>query len=294
MARVRPLYPGQWSDDEFVPLTFGARLLCLGLRNFSDDNGIVEWNPLKLKMNIFPADNLDVIPLMTELLEHHHVFRYEIEGKFYGLIRNFHKWNRPDRPGYYHPLPQDGDVPEIALRRLVIPSATDRRQVGDKSATDRRQVGDISGNGGGGGGGGGIGDGVRGGGHARASVGDQSETSRRSVGEPPAAAASFSKSKKNSPRRSAAAQSSPPDPIPFKNFPPISHEQIKTWAVQFEGSQKNIAAGLSQRDACNKIWEHLNDLDRKFSLGKSKGGMDKPIGDPIKNLHALLRKRYGR
>jgi hypothetical protein len=50
VPRIRSLHPEQFTDDQFVSCSPLARLLALGVRNQSDDNGIFEWNPVKLKM----------------------------------------------------------------------------------------------------------------------------------------------------------------------------------------------------------------------------------------------------
>lgn len=68
MARIRSIHPGQWSDEDFVCLSFPARLLALALRNLADDHGIFEWKPRTIKMQLFPADNIDMEPLLSELV----------------------------------------------------------------------------------------------------------------------------------------------------------------------------------------------------------------------------------
>ena len=103
MPRIRSLHPGQWSDDKFVALSDGARLLAIAVRNFADDAGIFEWNPLKLKMWCFPADSRDVVPLLAELEQHGVVLRYSIDDKEYGEIRNFGRFQRIRKPSFLYP-----------------------------------------------------------------------------------------------------------------------------------------------------------------------------------------------
>lgn len=105
MARIRSVHPGQWTDDKFVTCSPLARLLALGLRNESDDNGIFEWNPVKLKMRILPADNCDIETLLVELVVSQQVVQYEVSGKKYGLIRNFAKYQKPKYPKFTYPIP---------------------------------------------------------------------------------------------------------------------------------------------------------------------------------------------
>lgn len=68
-----------------------------------DDHGIFEWKPIVLKARIFPADNLDFAAILAEYVELGCVVRVECEGKPYGLIRNFGKFQKPKNASYKHP-----------------------------------------------------------------------------------------------------------------------------------------------------------------------------------------------
>jgi len=69
MARIRTIKPEFWVDDQIVELDFATRLLFIGLWNFVDDEGYVEYKAKRIKMQIFPADSLDVSGMLTNLLE---------------------------------------------------------------------------------------------------------------------------------------------------------------------------------------------------------------------------------
>lgn len=107
MARIRSLHPGQWTDEDFVLLDFPARLLALGIRNEADDQGVFEWKPQTIKMKIFPADNIDVEPLLDECLTHRQFAKFTVGGKDYGVIRNFRGFQRPKKPKILYPLPSE-------------------------------------------------------------------------------------------------------------------------------------------------------------------------------------------
>ena len=104
MARIRSNHPGQWSDEDFVCLSFPARLLALALRNIADDHGIFEWKPRTIKMQLFPADNIDIEPLLSELVTHKQAIQFEVEERQYGALRNFMRWQRPKKPSYSYPI----------------------------------------------------------------------------------------------------------------------------------------------------------------------------------------------
>lgn len=110
MARIRSVHPGQWTDEAFVSVSMAARLLCIALRNEADDNGVFEWKPLQIKMRLFPADPVDVAELLAELLSSGQVCCGEIEGRKYGAIRNFTKYQRPKKPNPIHPISDDFQI----------------------------------------------------------------------------------------------------------------------------------------------------------------------------------------
>ena len=106
MARIRSIHPEQFTDDQWVTCSPLARLVALGVRNEADDNGVFEWNPVKLKMRLLPADNCEMVELMEELKSTNQVLQFEQAGKQYGMIRNFTKYQKPKKPTFYHPTPQ--------------------------------------------------------------------------------------------------------------------------------------------------------------------------------------------
>lgn len=105
MARIRSVHPGLFTDEAFVSVSMAARLLLIGLWTESDDNGVFEWNPVKLKMRIFPADDANVAGLLIELKSVNAIEDFEY-GKIYGAIRNFRKYQRPKSPKAIHPIPE--------------------------------------------------------------------------------------------------------------------------------------------------------------------------------------------
>lgn len=129
MARIRSIHPGQWTDEQFVSVSFAARLLALGLRNEADDNGVFEWKPITIKMRLFAADNVSVPDLLDELSGSDIVQRFDEGGKSFGAIRNFRRWQRPEKPNSVHPLPE-------RLRKYVGLSPIDPPTDVEKSPTE--------------------------------------------------------------------------------------------------------------------------------------------------------------
>ena len=107
MARIRSIHPGLFTDESFVSCSPLARLLVLGLWTEADDQGVFEWKPITLKMRLLPVDSADVPALLAEIEGQNICKRFEANGKVYGAVRNFRKYQRPKSPSAVHPLPNE-------------------------------------------------------------------------------------------------------------------------------------------------------------------------------------------
>ena len=147
MSRIRSIHPGLFTDEAFVVLSPMARIFFIGLWTECDDYGSFEWSPLKLKMRLLPADNVDAGELLAEIEAAGSVMRYESGGRSYGAVRNFCQFQRPKKPNPIHP-----QTPEV--RSFVGTDARSTRNgseaVGNELPTDReipRQMEDGGGKG---------------------------------------------------------------------------------------------------------------------------------------------------
>jgi hypothetical protein len=102
VARIRSIHPGLTSDESYMSMSMTAMAAWTPLWMQCDDHGIFEWKPIVLKALIFPADNVDFSAVLEELLRLDCVRRLEIEGKPYGMVRNFARYQRPKNPSYRH------------------------------------------------------------------------------------------------------------------------------------------------------------------------------------------------
>lgn len=66
--RMRQIKPNFWTDEKVVELSPWARLLFIGLWQIADDLGRVEWSAKRVKLLLFPADNIDTAELCAELV----------------------------------------------------------------------------------------------------------------------------------------------------------------------------------------------------------------------------------
>lgn len=98
MARIRTIKPEFWTDEKLVECTPVARLLFIGLLNFADDNGNLTDSSVRIKMQIFPADTIDVLPLLKELITHGLLSEYSVNCNKYLHIKGFKSHQVINRP----------------------------------------------------------------------------------------------------------------------------------------------------------------------------------------------------
>lgn len=98
MARIRTIKPEFWIDETLTECSLGARLLFIALWNFADDQGYVDDKPKRIKAQVFPSDDIDVAPLLDELVERGRLVRYDSPIGPVLHIRNFDRHQRVDKP----------------------------------------------------------------------------------------------------------------------------------------------------------------------------------------------------
>lgn len=97
MARARNIKPGFFVNEELVGLPFPTRLLFIGLWTIADRAGRLEDRPKRIKMAVFPADNVDIEGALAGLESSGFLLRYQIGGARYIQILAFDKHQHPHK-----------------------------------------------------------------------------------------------------------------------------------------------------------------------------------------------------
>lgn len=97
MARARNIKPGFFTNEELVELPFSTRLLFIGLWTLADREGRLEDKPKRIKMHLFPADEIDVDVALCGLQASGFLTRYEVDGARYIQVLAFRKHQNPHR-----------------------------------------------------------------------------------------------------------------------------------------------------------------------------------------------------
>jgi len=98
VARIRSIKPEFWVDDQMVELPFEARLLFIGLWNFVDDDGLIEYKPKRIKMQVFPADDVDVETLLETLVSAGRLRQIDSDQGTLLWVVNWHRHQQINRP----------------------------------------------------------------------------------------------------------------------------------------------------------------------------------------------------
>lgn len=97
MARIRSIKPEYWIDEKVTDLNPWARLLFIGMWNFADDQGYIDDKPRRIKMQVFPGDDLDIADLIADLVAAGLLTPYDSPVGPVLHIRNWDKHQKVDR-----------------------------------------------------------------------------------------------------------------------------------------------------------------------------------------------------
>jgi hypothetical protein len=95
MSRARNIKPGFFKNEILVELAFEYRLLFIGLWTMADRDGRLEDRPTKIRMEVFPADGVDVNAGLQALHDAGFILRYDVEGKAFIQILAWGKHQNP-------------------------------------------------------------------------------------------------------------------------------------------------------------------------------------------------------
>ncbi len=146
MSRIRSIKPEFYTSEQIVECSIPARLLFIGLWTFSDDAGIHQASLQRIKMEVFPGDNLskaNVSNLINELKNQNLIIEYEVENKKYWQVTGWHH-QRIDQPTYRYPQPTGTLKDAIPKRRNRIKSTTNDQMFDERSPSVRQVFDECS------------------------------------------------------------------------------------------------------------------------------------------------------
>lgn len=106
MARARNIKPSFFLNEDIVELPYEARLLFIGLWTLADREGRLENRPKKIKMSLFPADDINVSEQLLNISKYGFIKLYNVDDLDVIQIENFVKHQTP------HGLEKDSELPD--------------------------------------------------------------------------------------------------------------------------------------------------------------------------------------
>lgn len=114
MPRIRSIKPGFFRSEDVSALPFRARLTWVGLWTHCDDQGRAKDNSRLIKGDVWPLDNVslrDIDEDLETLADHGRIVRYEVDGKRYLEIVNWHAHQSISKPSPSRiPAPSEGRI----------------------------------------------------------------------------------------------------------------------------------------------------------------------------------------
>lgn len=165
MARSRNIKPGFFRNAELVELPFEYRLLFIGLWTLADREGRLLDRPKQIRMDVFPADTVDIDDGLNALMESGFLYRYEAEGIKAIQINNFVKHQNPHCKEQASEIPglckhgastvqeQDEDeestvqvglIPDSLIPDSLIPDVAASTDAGEQTEAAQRKTSGIS------------------------------------------------------------------------------------------------------------------------------------------------------
>ena len=128
MARARNIKPGFFMNDVLAAVQPLGRLLFIGLWTIADREGRLEDRPLRIKAEVLPYDNCDIVSLLDQLETNGFIKRYTVDDADYIQIINFTKHQNP------HHREKESEIPA--------PSTSEREPIKSpgKASDDTGQV----------------------------------------------------------------------------------------------------------------------------------------------------------
>jgi hypothetical protein len=128
MARSRDIRPEYFVDEKVGQLSFGERLLFIGIWCHSDLRGVFEYSAKQLRVLVFPFDEgltSDTVQGWLNSLESRgFIFRFEAEKKTWGCVKNWHHQGisgREKQIGTKRPEPPQGKPRSYLGTTQVVP-----------------------------------------------------------------------------------------------------------------------------------------------------------------------------
>ena len=113
MARARNIKPAFFQNEDLAELDFATRLCFIGLWTEADKDGKLEDRPKRLKMTLFPGDNVDMEQMLCDLARYGFIRRYQVGELRLIRITKWHLHQSPHHTEKQSILPDESEQPLV-------------------------------------------------------------------------------------------------------------------------------------------------------------------------------------
>jgi hypothetical protein len=103
-------------------------LLFIGLWTLADREGRLDDRPKKIKISLFPADDIDIDECLNELVKFNFIIRYEVDGDRYIQVLNFTKHQMPHHKEVASVIPAPNGYEQVTKHTYDV-SSEERNEV---------------------------------------------------------------------------------------------------------------------------------------------------------------------
>lgn len=132
MARARNIKPGFFKNEQLVELLYEYRLLFAGLWTLADREGYLEDRPKRIKMEIFPGDDVNVEKGLDALAKQGLILRYTSGEERYIHICKFLEHQHPHHKEPPSTIPKPGASPGFDGDGTAVKPETERQCMDEK------------------------------------------------------------------------------------------------------------------------------------------------------------------
>ena len=138
MPRSRNIKPAFFKNEHLAELPFESRLLFIGLWTLADKSGRLEDRPKRIKIELFPGDDVDIDSILDQLADSDGDFiqRYSVENKKIIQVNNWERHQNPHHQEKASELPEYSESNEIVRAN----ARTDSNQGANKTNTGSESV----------------------------------------------------------------------------------------------------------------------------------------------------------
>ena len=136
MARIRTIKPKFWDDVKLSKISRDARLVFIGMWNFSDDLGVIIAEPIWLKSKIFPCDVIQVQQFekwLDELVKNGFISLLSYKNDRFYYLPNLTRHQVINRPNF-----DDVNIQKLDLQKVLEDSLNNHGKITDESVQERK------------------------------------------------------------------------------------------------------------------------------------------------------------